>query len=55
MQEKYPKLFASKGMNFDVEILLRGRECENLKTILYSSYNFPYFVIKKTNLYFLLD
>ena len=31
MQEKYPELFTNKCMNFEDEILLRGRECDDWK------------------------
>ena len=37
IQEKYPELLTNKGMNFDLEILLKGRECEDLKIHLYFS------------------
>ena len=43
MREKYPELFANKDMNFEVEILLRGRECEDSQNSSYFLENFLYF------------
>ena len=34
IREKYPNLFPNQGMNFEDEILLRGRECEDSYFIL---------------------
>ena len=35
MQKKYPELFTNKKINFEVEILLRERVCEDLKIRIY--------------------
>ena len=35
IQEEYPELFMNKCMNFEDEIFLRRRECDDLKICLY--------------------
>ena len=42
-REKYPELFANKCMNFEIKILLRGRECEDSQNSSYFLKNFLYF------------
>ena len=34
MQKKYPELFINQDENFENDILLRGRKCEDPKIIL---------------------
>ena len=42
MQKKYPKLFINQGENFENEILLRGKECEDPKLFYILFYFFEY-------------
>ena len=35
MQKKYSALFASNGTNFEIKILLKGRECEDPTIMFY--------------------
>ena len=35
IEEEYPELFTNKCMNFGVKILLRKRECDDLKICLH--------------------